>query len=242
MRFRTDTRAAACLLAALLTGASAALPGRVLAAPALPAKLELSYDMTYRGIAVGALNRVLEMKDGVYHFESHAAASGLGKIVTSDSIEESGEFAIAGGDVRPRIYRVLQSGNKGYDRVATFDWKAGRLRFGDGREEALPAGCQDSASMLYHLMLRGAPESEREIHITDGKKIASYAYFADGTETLDTPVGRLKTVRVTRRHPSRDETFTVWLATERRNLPVKIEKRRNGKPDSTLLIRAVTGL
>lgn len=229
--------------AALLLAACVALPGTILAAaPALPAKLALTYDMTYRGIPVGELNRVLELRNGVYHFESHAAASGLGKIVTSDSIEESGEFEIAGGDVRPRIYRVMQSGAKGYDRVATFDWNAGRLRLGDGRDVALPAGCQDSASMLYHLMLRGAPASEREIHITDGKKIARYAYFADGAETLDTPIGRLKTVRVTRRHPTRDETFTVWLATERRNLPVKIEKRRGGKPESTLLIHAVQGM
>jgi len=212
------------------------------AVSALPTPLELSYSMSYRGLPVGKLTRTLKLHDGVYRFESHAEPTGLTALLTSDNADEAGEFEITGGIVKPRVYHVTQTGAKAFDRKVTFDWKAGVLRFNDGRDEPLPAGCLDNASLMYQLMLNGAPAGEREISLTDGRKVNRYAYRTDGKETIDTALGRLDTVRVTRVHPKRDETLTVWLATGRHNLPVRIEKRKAGKSESLLEISAARGL
>ena len=113
-------------------------------------------------------------------------------------------------------------------------------------------------SVWFELMLNPPPLDKivRSVSINNGKKFILYRYRALGLETLDTPLGRLQTLRIERlveptgacRPPGRDASackpdseLTLWLAVERAHLPVKIRMRDRGQAAS-LTLHSVTGL
>jgi hypothetical protein len=229
------------ILVRAVVGLAMSLPS---IAGVLPDRLSLTYTLEYRGIPLGTLEKTLSRDGEVYLFASRAAPTGLGRLVTSDTVDESGEFEVRDGIVRPLRYAIVQSGKKGYDRQVRFDWAQGKLVFenSDRQEAALPDYTQDAGSIVFALMLHGPPDGEQVVHLTDGKQVKQYTIRPDGREVLDTPIGRLDTVRVARERPDRDQSTIIWLAVDRHNLPVKIEKRKNGMAESALLIESVSGL
>ena len=124
-----------------------------------------------------------------------------------------------------------------------FDWNRGVLVFTDGHEEKLPAGTQDSGTVLFALMLTPVNNDQpQQIHITDGKHLSRYTYQRVGQQTLDTPIGKLNTILIQRQRPDKKEVVSIYLATARHNVPVKLVKEKAGKPTVTLLIDSVQGL
>jgi len=240
-RARTVRVSGAAILLLAAAALTTALPAQ---GEMLPDSLSITYSMEYRGIPLGRLEKRLQRNGDIYTFESRAEPSGLGRLVTSDTVDESGEFEVRDNVVRPLRYSIAQSGKKGYDRQVSFDWAAGKLVFenSDKMELPLPAYTQDAGSIVFALMLRGAPTAEQAVHVTDGKRIKQYMIRPDGREKLDTPIGRLETVRIVRERPDRDQSTIIWLAVDRHNLPVKIEKRKKGQAQTTLLIDSVSGL
>ncbi len=214
-------------------------------AEALPDRLELRYALSHSsGVSLGTTTKVLTRVGDAYRLVSETEPVGLGKMLTDSRWREEGQFKVVEREVRPLYYVQNRLGKKPKERRVTFDWGKGLLTFADGHQVKLPAGAQDQGSFLFALMLQppgGAGETQ--VHITNGDKIRTYSYVVAGRETLNTPIGRLDTLRIDRRMPgaAKDDTFSVWLATARHNVPVKVVKQENGKK-STLLIDSLNGI
>ena len=86
-------------------------------------------------------------------------------------------------------------------KIAIFDWnkKSLTLQY-KGREEQrpLPADAQDKLSLQYSFMFSPVPgKVVIQLHETDGKRLEPVRY-AVGKETLDTPMGKLETIVLTK--------------------------------------------
>ena len=112
-------------------------------------------------------------------------------------------------------------------RGARFDWDARLLRMTfDGRTEtaALAAGAQDRLSVMYQFMFVPV-ERLRDLAFpmtSNGKKIENYRYQLAGEETLDTPLGKLKTLHLVKQREGNDNGVEIWLSTDHNFFPVKL--------------------
>ncbi|OGI43394.1 MAG: hypothetical protein A2150_04365 [Candidatus Muproteobacteria bacterium RBG_16_64_11] len=242
------------LVAALLAAAAPA------AAAGLPDTLELNYQLHYGDILAGQTRKTLARQpDGGYRHRTHSLPAGMAKLFTSAEWIEEGAFRVRTNQVQAQSFlKYREGGSKPRRHSVTFDWAKKLARYGDGREEPLPANAHDEASVLYELMLNPPPSDKtaRSVAINNGKRFVVYRYQTLGREPLDTPLGRLQTLKIKRlvdpaascRGAGRDSDackpdseLTLWLAVERGNLPVKIHMQE-GDREATLTLQAVTGL
>lgn len=245
-----------CIFAFMLGASAAARP-----APAgLPDRLELTYQLHYGEILAGHSRKTLvRQPDGSYQHRTHSLPAGMAKLLTSAEWIEEGVFRVRAKQVQALSFlKYREGGSKPRRHGVTFDWAKKLARYGDGREEPLPVGAHDEGSVLFDLMLNPPPfdKTARSEAINNGKRFVLYRYQTLGTEPLDTPLGRLKTLKIKRlvepspacREPGRDakackpdSELTLWLAVERGNLPVKIHMQERDR-EATLTLQSVTGL
>lgn len=211
----------------------------------LPASLELIYTLRYGNMTIGQVSKTLTREaDGSYRHRSHSRPLGAAKMFTSVEWFEEGQLEVFQGKARPLSFLEYRVGaDKPHRHHARFDWKAMQIFYENWPTTPLPHGTQDVGSFLFALMLNPpAPGTQQTIHISSGKKLRIYRYGHAGFDTLKTALGTIKTTRIER--PSIDkngETLSVWLATERGNLPVRISTLKRGQ-ETTLELESVSGM
>ncbi|MEO7320040.1 MAG: DUF3108 domain-containing protein [Nitrosospira sp.] len=193
----------------------------------IPARIDISYSITSGGLE-GEVNDTLEIKhksgSRSYAISSASRAKGLLALTQPDPVVRDSEGTItAHGAMRPS--RFSDQHGKKVPKVAIFDWKKNLLTLQHkGREEQkiLPADAQDRLSILYSFIFSPLSGKVVNLHETDGKKLELVRY-AVGKETLDTPMGKLETIVLTKQKGNDGERDKkIWLAIDHHMLPVRI--------------------
>ena len=70
-------------------------------------------------------------------------------------------------------------------------------------------------------------------------RIKTYQIRNQGEETLSTPLGELRTVRINQYTPGKTRMTTFWVAPDRQFLLVRIAQEKDGKEELRMEIRAV---
>ncbi len=93
------------------------------------------------------------------------------------------------------------------------------------------------------LLLLNDPTPKEDILITvaDGKRVKDYQLRYVGEETLNTPIGSLKTLHFERVHDDPDRKSDTWLAPELGYLMVKTVHIEDGKPTEAIVTKASVG-
>lgn len=216
--------------------------------PPLPANLHLAYTLTTGGVTIGTSYRDLTRNpDGSYSHRSHSVPKGLARLFTRVEWFEEGRFEIHAGRVRPLNFLQYRVGaDKPHRHGAVFDWTQQTIRYENGSTDPLTAGTQDQGSVVYAMMLDPPKTGENgELMIASGKKRAPNTYRLLRTETLKTSLGPLATRVVQWSTPGNQgddpRRVTVWLATDRANIPVKLVTTEDGR-DAVLTLTSVSGL
>jgi hypothetical protein len=82
---------------------------------------------------------------------------------------------------------------------------------------------QDRLSVMYQFMfLTSEKVRVLEFPMTNGKKIENYRYELAGTEELETPAGKIKTLHLAKHRDPGENGTEVWLAADRHLFPVKL--------------------
>ena len=210
----------------------------------LPAPLELRYVLRYGTITVGNVHKTLMREaNGQYRHRSHSVPKGMARWFTEVEWFEEGQFEIVDGKIRPlRFLEYRVGADRSHRHEAVFDWQERVVRYASGARASLPVGAQDQGSLVFALMLHPpAPGTEPEVAMSTGKKLSSYRYTDRGAQTLETAFGPLKTrviERITRK--PNEEGFRIWLATDHRNLPVRITTTKRGQ-ETAVELEAMTG-
>ena len=212
---------------ALLAVAFAALSvvtGAANASP--PASIAASYDVYQNRLPVAVVQEAFE-KDGTqYRIVSESTPAGLLALFVRTRIRIHSRGAVTPAGLRPEQFDYGRLDDASKNVSAAFDWGAKQLHLTfDGRNETipLPQDTQDRVSLMYQFMFL-PPEKLTDLafHMTNGKKIETYRYQLAGTELIDTPLGKMNTLRLVKQREPDDNAVEVWLAPERNFFPVRL--------------------
>lgn len=124
-------------------------------------------------------------------------------------------------------------------KVATrFDWEDQQAigtingeRFGLD----VPPNTLDFLGSLYRMMQRlesgefNQEDARESIRVLERDRLREYHFEYVGRETLESPVGRVETVRVDRCSEDSDVALSAWFARELRHVPVRFDYEADGR-------------
>ncbi len=204
----------------------------------LPDRIEMTYDIRY-GPASGQQTLQWIVADGRYTITSVAGATGLTRMLYSGQLIQTSQGRVTASGLQPEVFWD-QRGKK--RSSGHFDFENRSLAVSRGsRVEALPLpdDAQDSQSLLFHFALHAPRIRADGYQVFDGRKLRPYYFALRGEETLDTPLGALKTLHLERVNAPEDRRFEVWLAVDLHYLPVRVLRPEEGGMDGELVIRSI---
>jgi hypothetical protein len=218
------------------------------AAYAAPKPFTAHYTVRVGNIVAGEIRRSLSVTEqGQFVFESETRSSGLAALFVKDHIIERSVWRYDNQTPRPLHFQYQKTGGKKERNYAlSFDWAAGVVKdesSADPWQARLDKGTQDR--LLYQLTLMYDLQSGRTelaYPLVDGHKLRNYRFQKVAEEILETPLGPLKTVKLSRILESDEKTVTLWCAPSLDYLPVRIEQNEKDGDRFSATIRAVDGL
>jgi hypothetical protein len=195
-----------------------------------PARIDLVYSV-YRGtqgLLLGKTTHTWNIVENHYLLTSTTEASGLFSLFYSGRyvMTSRGELTPAG--LKPISFWIQRGQSSERTEIADFNWATNTLRYGkydDLHNAPLIEGSQDQLSALYQLAFT-APHSGRvSVAITTGRKLNQYTYQVVGEETLQTPLGALRTEHLASVQAPQDSNGSgdIWLAIDQHYLPVRFK-------------------
>lgn len=223
-------------------------PRKPVAAPLPPLNVTLDYSLLrgVDGFTLGKVRHTWKISDGRYALSAVAKATGLLSLLNLGEYVQSSEGVITPDKVlKPEIYREQRGQEAKHNYIAQFDYAHNTLTYGRVSKTStveLPPGTQDQLSFAYQLALN-APFSSNPIRLSVvGKKLGRYTLNVVGEESIDTEMGRLRTLHLSRvRERKKDEGVDIWLALDHHYLPVKVRftDRKGGVLEQ--VVRAIEG-
>ena len=205
----------------------------------LPDRIEILYDISY-GWASGQQTLNWIAADGRYTISSVAGATGLTRMLYDGQLIQTSQGRVTASGLQPEAFWDQRGKKRSSGR---FDFDNRRLAVSRGtsvKTVPLPEDAQDSQSLLFHFALHAPHLDADGYHVFDGRKLRPYYFVLRGEETLDTPLGPLKTLHLERAQAPEDRRFEVWLAVDLHYLPVRVLRPEDGGMDGELLIRSIS--
>jgi hypothetical protein len=192
----------------------------------LPGHVEIVYQL--KGMVSGRQTQIWRRDDQRYTIESSSEATGLAAIFLSGRILQKSSGHIGPLGLVPERYDMQRPNGK--KEILLFRHgdnviEASRIDPKKGtRTTELPllTGAQDPLSSIFQLAMVAREDGEGVIVAAGAKRIKGYPYLTLGVENIQTPLGKLQTLHVTRAGDSDKGAVHLWLAIEHRHLPVRI--------------------
>jgi hypothetical protein len=200
-------------------------------APPLPARMWLRFDLIRgeQGLVVGRVIHTWQRTGDNYVLTSLAEATGPFSLFVSDQHKQSSSGRIVATGLRPDSFDA-QRGKVEKSDAARFDWETRNLQLsseGNLSSAKLESGTRDMLSFLYQFAFALPERGDIRVDLTNGRKLDSYRYRIVAEEDVETPLGVLKTVHLTKLHDPGEEGTEIWLGMDYHYVPVKI--RHTGK-------------
>ncbi len=203
---------------------------------------ETNYAATFRGVTIDN-RRVLTVEpDKTYRVSGEMSILFVG-------IREYSRFRIKDAQsIEPFEYLYERDGlSDSKDFHIAFDWKAMQAKSlykGDDWTQTLEPGSQDmlSQQMQFRLDLLCNPtlKTTYEYPITKKKSEKRYRYAPEGEEVLDTPLGKLNTIKFRKLEDKPGRETTVWLAKDWDYLIAKLVYREKDGATQSVAIKEGT--
>jgi hypothetical protein len=183
------------------------------------------YEVRYRGRDRGRSVRTVSYDESTsqYRFRSVTQLTGFWqRLAVPRPIVENSQFTSADGTVTP-IGFSYEDGTRGKDDSFVLDFAALDVDSSDSLT-------LDPGALQVQIMLDGARSvGARQYRVIDADGAQLYNYSVEGTELVETALGKFETrIGMQQREGSSRQTL-VWTAPELNYLPVKIEQRRDGE-------------
>jgi hypothetical protein len=189
----------------------------------LPKRARLTFAIsTGKGFLVGEAVHTLEIDEGRYQLQAVTRTIGLARLFKSYTLTQNSSGSYGRAGLVPEQFMEERKDGSGTKRTtAQFDHATQFARFSSDREVALPPGTQDILSILYQFPpLQGVEIAA--VSVSNGKKIEKYEFEIVADEEIETALGTLLTVRMSKLHSPNQEGLEIWLAREYRLFPVKM--------------------
>lgn len=196
--------------------------------PSFPRKGRITYLLTMGPdhTPIGRTVQTWEFAGDRYRLGSQSESTGLLELFRPHRYHYLSQGTLSDQGLRPeRFLASIKRGSRTEEALAVFDWNERRAHLGRIPQQttvALPAGSQDVISFMYQLALAPPPTGRIRLPFTRGSSLETVSFDVLPEETIDTPLGRLRTVPVVQARTAGSESLAVWLAADYRHLPVRI--------------------
>ena len=189
------------------------------------------FSVSRGGIPLGDLDVKLSLEEpDTYHYHAETIPGLLARLFTGDEIIEESSGRLTPDVVIPQRYSLHQKGNEAEQTEIRFDWrddKAQTTSEGVTWSQQIVAGTQDRLSQQLMLRLHLAQGfKDMKYPVADGGKIKLYRFQVVGEESVKTPYGNLRCLKVQRSKMTRPPDYTIWFAEDLDYLPVRIERKQ----------------
>lgn len=225
-----------------------ALAGTALAGSTPAAQFKAEYALYIKGVKVAKMERRFSSSaDGSYVYRSNTRTTGLFSLFRDDHITEESRGRLLGDGAQPLRYDYSHTGSHKQRRVSMrFDWgrnEVVNLVNGSPWKMHLQAGVLDKLLYQYVIMQDLSAGKRRLSYvIADGGKTKVYDFEPQGEEIIDTPLGRLRTLKLTRHKPNSRRETTLWCALDLQYLPVKVKNIEKDNKITVAIIQSLSGL
>lgn len=209
-----------------------AWPFAVSQAAAPATRMSIEYVVRYSGRmnAEATMQTRLEHDGKQYSLAEESRGKGLAAALMPGVLRRSALGTIAPEGLRPAEFRDRR-GNRP-EQLATFDWERNTVVFTmDGKSESQVVGeprlLLDRLSFLWTFAFRPhntlQPGMQVRAWLADGRGLSLFTYQVMKEETLSTPAGMFKAIKLEKRmDPGDARTTEIWLALDRGLLPVRL--------------------
>ncbi len=145
---------------------------------------------------------------------------------------------------KPQHYFYTRTGlGKNRHEDLQFDWNTNQVTSTVRKSSvALDSAKKIQDGLSYQIQLRQdliAGKTNLAYAISNGKKLKQYRFEVVGEETLDTPLGKVTTVKVRRKEDNNDEReIYAWFAKDFHYLLVRLQQEENGSAYTIYLSKA----
>lgn len=209
-----------------------------------PKSYEVSYEAKALGISATAFRSQTLTSPQHYTLENSLTLTVFGANV--GSVAETSEYRWEDGTIIPLRYSYEQTGISASSEHIDFDWDSGVAESSSDNEkwqlELIP-GALDKLSFSVQIGQDIAGQQLEEFHyqVLDEDAIDEHLYRITDREILDTPLGKLNTVKIERIRSSQSRRkTTVWLASDWDYMLVRLEQISSSGTETELSIKAAT--
>lgn len=214
--------------------------------PSFPRKGRINYLLTMgpEQTPVGRTTQTWEFDGTQYTLGSQSESTGLIEMFRPHRYYYLSKGTVSDQGLRPeRFVASVKRGSRSEESLAVFNWKEGQVQLGRMPQQntvPLPAGSQDLISLMYQLALVPPATGRMTLPFTRGRQLETTSFDVLPAEIIETPLGRLRAVPVIQTRETGRESLAVWLATEYRNLPIRIRfYNRDGELSGEQLVNAI---
>ena len=162
--------------------------------------------------------------------------------------EERSRFNFQQGQITPLRYEYDNHLSSKRSKTIQFDWQQQQLNTRKGKKsQQLPlAGKGEVFDQLsYQLQLRLALMANPALQqisytIADTGKFKQYHVKAIGEEWLQTPLGKIKTLKLEQHRSGKDRRTVIWLAPEWQYLIVRLQRFEGGQSEQLIALKEAT--
>ncbi len=226
-------------------------PGNLASAQDLPDDLSariIPYQAVYQarsaGLSATAERSLHQLESGVFELSQAMTVRVLGARL--GAIEEISHVAYEAGSVVPMSYSYTQSGLSSSAEHVQFNWldMQATSREDDARTSLpLQTGVVDKLSfqLALRLSLMDSQVTDVAISMVDGDEIETHHYRVVASETVETGLGKLDTLKIQRvREPGSRRQTTFWLARDWHMLLVRFVQTSGSGSTTELLLEEAT--
>jgi len=197
------------------------------------------YELSLMTVYIGTATRQLKVGDKQLTYRSVAKPEGLAKMFVSDIITETSRMDYRNGIITPRDYRYRQSG--GDDEVneqVDFRWNDKMLTLSrENKSFPLNKNSYDVLSFQLALMRELQQQHKKfTFHVADHRNFHTFIASVVSEETISTPAGDFKVVKVDAFDAESGKRFVFWCAPKLDYLPVRVEYTKKKDGDVSALV------
>ena len=200
-----------------------------------PTPFRAVYKADYKGLPLSAvgIRELKQIEDSKYLLSSTAKSFFA-------SITEQSIFTLDEQQIVPLEYQYKRTGiGKNRKVVLTFDWEAGKVT-SELKPWEIKLTDETLDKLLFQFRMRedlqdamqnGQPWPDMNYQVADRGRIRNYNFKVTGEEFIDTPVGKIRTVKAIRLRKGGERSTTFWLAPNYEFMLVRllqIEKKGRG--------------
>lgn len=196
------------------------------------------YIVSSDGDEIGYSNRELSQTENIWQLSTNASVNKYFLKMTS---RELSRFALINNKLNTLEFdsKTKISFKKERRMSQIFDWRTGIEMGKRGKKQWQLEHSKIAYDRASHLLqMRAdllAKNKELAYNVSYKGKLHDYNYKHLGEEAIDTKMGKLNAIKLSREKPNGD-IFIVWMSPELNYFPVKIAQIEDDKPDITMTL------